>query len=463
MRVELSEVYAGIRQVVGDKYLLSSPEQLQEYSRDCTSREEILPWAVILPGTAEEVAGVVKICNEHKTGLTIRGGGTGVSGGALSHVPGFILSVERLNRIIEINKIDRLAVVEAGVVTQVLQEAVRAEGLCFPQNISSAGGSFIGGNVAVSSGSPKSLKYGATRNLLLNMEVVLADGQIIWTGRNITKNATGYNLTQLLAGSEGTLGIITKVVLQLSDPVEELLILAPFRSVQRLFDCVHLFFEKGFSASSMEFVDRRGYELVSAFLQQQPFGRDTTGLLWIETEGKHKAQLLEEMAEISEFIYPFIEDDVLVAETRPEISRLWEFRKRVGDAVVNYTPFRDIDIVVPRSRIHQMYTAIESTARHYGFDYTVLGHIGNGNFHVNIFENTAIPAAEWQEILHHAIAAIYADAVALGGTLSGEHGIGQLQRSYLNLALPEHQILLMKNIKKMFDPNNILNPGKIFS
>jgi glycolate oxidase len=461
---DLLTIFDAISQVVGGKYLITDPGCFPDYCRDCTSNEEIIPWAVILPGTTEEVAAVVKICNTYKKGLTIRGGGTGVSGGALSHEPGFILSLERLNNIIEINKTDRLVIAEAGVITQVLQDAVRSEGLCFPQNISSANGSFIGGNVAVSSGSPKSLKYGATRNLLLNLEVVLANGDIIWTGRNITKNATGYNLTQLFAGSEGTLGIITKAVLQLTEPVEEILILVPFNSIERLFDCVQLFFEKGFPASSMEFIDKRGYELVSAFLQRNmAFGAGVEGLLWIEAEGMNKTDLLNEMAVVSEWIYTFAENEILVADTPPEIKQLWEFRKRIGDAVVNFSRFRDVDIAVPRSKVHPMYKAIEAIAHKYNFDYTVLGHIGNGNFHINIFDDPAISSSDWQVILDKAITEIFSNAVALGGTISGEHGVGRLQRPYLDLALTGSQISLMKSIKRTFDPNNILNPGKIFT
>jgi glycolate oxidase len=448
-----------LRAIVGDSCFIADTERLYNYAKGITSADEIMPAAVIIPNTAEQVAAIVTVCNKNKIPLTVRGGGTGVSGGALSYTKGIIISMERLNKVIGINKIDRTVTVEAGMITQELQEVLEKEGLYFPQNISSAASCFIGGNVAVSSGSPKSLKYGPTKNYVLNLEVVLPDGRLIWTGKNVNKNATGYNLTQLFAGSEGTLGIITKVVLQLVSRPQEMLVLIPFSNIHKLFECVHQFFIKGFSPSSIEFIDKEGYEIVSKFLGTSFFKNKVEGLLWIELEGKNEEYLLKEMEDVCEFLSEFTEEDVLIAQTKEEIKRLWAMRTRVGEAIINVTFFRDIDLVVPCSKTLLMYTAIAKIAEAYNFKYSAFGHIGNGNFHVNVFQTDAISQQQWEKIMNEGIPKIFAVAVELGGTISGEHGIGKIQKPYVNLGIPKTQMEYMLKIKRVFDPNGILNPG----
>lgn len=453
-----TNVFEALESVVGANRLIRAAERLYKYSRDWTSNKERLPGAVVIPETVKEVSEIVAICNKTKTKLTVRGGGTGVSEGALDFHKGLIISLEKLNKIVEINKIDRIAIVESGVVTKDLQDAVLEEGLCFPQNISSADACFIGGNVAVSSGSPKSLKYGPTKNFVLNLEVVLPDGQIIWTGKNVTKNATGLNLTQLFVGSEGKLGIVTKVVLQLVPPMEEILIMVPFSNIEHLFDCVCQFFNQGFSASSLEFIDGIGYKLVSKFLDKEIAAKEAIdGVLWIELEGKNKEQLMEEMIAISEFVYDYTAEEIFVAQNREEIKNLWTMRSKVGMAVVDHGFFRDVDIVVPRSKVQEMYIAIAKQAQLHDFKYTVLGHIGNGNFHVNIFQDLDCSEEQWRQNSDKGITEIFKKAIELGGTISGEHGIGNLQRPFLHLAMSDQQLALMQSIKNVFDANNILN------
>ncbi|WP_340067245.1 FAD-binding oxidoreductase [Ascidiimonas aurantiaca] len=447
-----------LKKAVGERKVITEPSQMHTYSRDCTSDEEQVPDAVLLPSSAEEVSEIVKICNKTHTPVTVRGGGTGVSKGSLSYRGGIVLSTEKLNRIIEINTIDRLAVVECGVTTAHFQEALSEHRLCFPQNISSAASCTIGGNIAVSSGSPKSLKYGPTRNYLLNMEVVLPDGEIIWTGKNISKNATGYNLTQLIAGSEGSLGIITKVVLQLVSPVQEILIMVPFADINRLFECVHCFFKEGHSASSIEFIDKTGYELVSKFLDKKiQTAKPIDGVLWMEFEGKDRDALLEEVMQLGEMIARYTSEEIFVAQTAPEIKDLWLMRSRLGEAVINHTFFKDVDVVVPRSKIHKMYEVLAGVTARYSLKYTALGHIGNGNFHINIFQESNYSKEHWEVNIHKSVAEIFSKAVELGGTLSGEHGIGKAHLPFLPLVFSEYQLQLMNRIKTVFDKNNILN------
>jgi glycolate oxidase len=458
MTPEKRKALETLRMIVGDPYFITDTESMSRYVYECTTGSYDLPSAVLIPGSVEEIAAITKLCNEHLIPVTIRGGGTGVSKGAVAQHKGMILSMERLNKIISIDKINRTVIAEAGVLTKTLRDAVKKEGLTFPQNISSASGSFIGGNIAVSSGSPKSLKYGPTKNGVLNLEVVLANGTVIWTGKNISKNATGYNLTQLFAGSEGTLGIITKVVLQLVPPSNEMLAVIPFANLHRLFDFVHHFFSAGLSASSMEFIDGKGYELVSAFLGRTitaPF--PVKGLLWIELEGKDPEILLNEMAGIAGMISPFTTGEVFIGQTVDEIDTLWKMRSSIGYAIINHSKFLDIDIVVPCSQIHDMQTAIDRICGSLELSYVLLGHIGNGNFHINVLRGD-MTTEKWHEITRKAIHRIFTVAAGLGGTLSGEHGIGTAHLPYLSLALSDRELHYMDKIKEIFDSNNILNP-----
>lgn len=447
-----------IIEITGAENVITNPDSLYNYSRDCTSDEERIPSAVILPKDEKEISKILKICNETGTSITVRGGGTGVSRGALSDKNGLILSLERLNKIIEINTIDRTVTVESGVITQDLRNAVLKEGLNFPQNISSANSCFIGGNIAVSSGSPKSLKYGTTKDYVINLEIVLPDGTIIWTGKNVTKNATGYNLTQLFTGSEGTLGIITKVVLKLVPPAKELLLLIPFQKIENLFECVQQFFVKGFDASSIEFIDKVGVKLASEFLNKSHFNdKNIEGLLWIELEGKDVKELMEQAIEISDYIRGYTKEEISIADTPNEVKALWEMRSKVGEAVIHHVFFRDIDIVVPRSKIDVMYQAIALIAKKYDFEYTVFGHVGNGNFHVNIFQDKQSTKQQWEDNLGIWVKAIFLKALELGGTISGEHGIGKINLPYLEDAMSAHQLHIMNDIRALFDKNSIIN------
>lgn len=446
--------------IVGNNNFITDSDKLYNYSRDITLNDLTLPIGVVIPGTVQEVARVVKLCNQNRLMITIRGGGTGVSGGSVPSGNGIILSLERLNRIVEINEIDRTATVEAGVITRELQKAAMEKNLWFPQNISSSDSCFIGGNVAVSSGSPKSLKYGPTKNYVLNLQVVLADGSIIWTGKNVTKNATGFNLTQLFIGSEGTLGIITQVVLQLVRPVPETLLLIPFDSLSNLFSCVKEIFTEDYNPSSIEFIDKTGYDLVSGYVGKKITARkNIEGLLWIELE-EENSSALEVSESLSHLINKYSSEEVFIAQSKTEINNLWSFRKKIGKAVIGYSSFKDIDIVVPRSEIYNMYLEMNRAAAKSNIMYTAFGHIGNGNFHVNIIHGKTDEISSWKESADLFIKDVFESAIELGGTISGEHGIGTYRLPYLKLALTEEHLNLMRGIKQVFDPGNILNSNK---
>jgi len=454
------ETYGELIAIVGIDHVLVDDDRIDEYCKDWTSAEKFIPAAVVVPASSEEISRVLKFCNTARIPVAVRGGGTGVSGGALVTSPSVLVSVERLNTIIEINTVDRIAIVEAGVTTGDLQRAVSEKGLLFCQNISSADSCFIGGNVAVSSGSPRSLKYGPTKNYVLNLEVVMPNGDILWTGRNVSKNSTGYNLTQLFVGSEGTLGIVTKVVLQLVTPCIQLLLMVPFDNMANLFACVRQFFNDGYSASSLEFIDQRTYEIVAKLLGPLPFTGEVAGVLWLEFEGKDKEHLLDEVGPICEMINTYTTKDISVAHSVGDIKRLWSYRSAVGEAVISISSFKDVDIVVPRSQSWTMYCYLQEIAVKYQLSLLTFGHIGNGNFHVNILTNSPTASDAHFRVLK-GIHEIFIKAAELGGTLSGEHGVGRFQQPFVDTALSGPQMNLMKLIKRSFDPNNILSPQNI--
>ncbi|MEM1336663.1 MAG: FAD-binding oxidoreductase [Bacteroidota bacterium] len=457
------EITTKLFEILGETNVLIKKEHLYNYAIDHSTGKISYPLCVVKPADTYEVSKVVAFCNEIGQGITCRAGGSGVSGGTIANPNDIVLSVERLNQIEEVNTIDRYVIAGAGVITQNLQDELAVHGLWFPQNISSSAISCIGGNVAVSSGSPKSLKYGSTKNFVLNLQVVLPNGQVIWTGKNIKKNATGYNLTQLFVGSEGTLGIITKVVFELRPPEQEILLRIPFSTESSLFSFLHHFFLEGYSASSLEFLDSNGYHLMHAYLKKsKAYPIDRGGVLWIEIESESESENQRKIALLWDFISEYTESEILVAQSKTEITKLWEYRKKIGEAALNYSNFKDLDIVVPRSKIAPMYRTIKSICKAEGLHFVVVGHIGNGNFHVNIFRNSSLGMHAWEEKIAYCSKAIFEKAVALGGEISGEHGVGKYNTLAMDFYMDPEKVQLMRQIKEVFDPNNILNPNTIF-
>ncbi|WP_294328177.1 FAD-binding oxidoreductase [uncultured Chryseobacterium sp.] len=449
-------ILSEIKKIVGEESVITDVSRMYAHSATINSDEVKYPIGIIIPKTAEEVSSIMKYCYYHDVKVSVRGGGTNVNGSAVSIGGDFILSTEKLNRILEISKIDRTATVETGVITEHINKEAAQYGLMFSQNISSSSQCFIGGNIATSAGSPYSLKYGTIKNAVINLEVVLPDGEIIWTGKNVTKNATGYNLTQLFIGSEGTLGIITKAVIKLEPVLLSSLIVVPFTHIEKLFEFADLFFESGFEALCMEFLDKKGCELVTGFLEGEGrFKPDIEGLLWIEFENHPKFDL----EKFHQLISEYTPEDILYADENTGKERLWKYRKQIGEAAVSYSSFRDIDIVVPRSKSLLLYKTINSICLDFDFEFIVIGHIGDGNFHINIFNNKD---KDWDQAIEGCLLQIYKAVNTYGGTISGEHGVGALNNRYLDIVMSEYQINVLKQIKNLFDPKNILNNTIIF-
>lgn len=452
------------KKIVGDKFVFLDEESLERYSHDETEDLHYLPEVVIKPKTAEEISSILSICNAEKIPVTPRGAGTGLSGGALPHLRGVVLTTERMNSILEIDERNLQVITEPGVITEVLQNAVKEKNLFYPPDPASRGSCFIGGNISENSGGPRAVKYGVVKDYVLNLEMVLPGGEIIWTGANVLKNATGYNLTQLVVGSEGTLGVVTKIVLRLIPmPKQDLLMLVPFRSAENACEAVSAIFRAGFTPSTMEFMERDALEWVTKFVESSTIKLDeeVQAHLLIEVDGNNPDVLAQEMEGIATVVEGFDCGEILLADNAQQKAELWKLRRKVAEAVKANSVYKEEDTVVPRAELPLLLKGVKEIGRKYGFQSVCYGHAGDGNLHVNIIKGN-LTDSQWNGSLKDGIKEIFALVKKLGGTLSGEHGIGLVQKEFMSIVFNETQLRLMKEIKKIFDPNNILNAGKIF-
>jgi len=452
------------KKIVGGQFVFVDEEVLYHYSHDETEDLHYLPDVVIKPKTAGEISQILQICNAHKIPVTPRGAGTGLSGGALPHLGGVLLSLERLNNIIDIDERNLQVTTEPGVITEVLQNTLKAKGLFYPPDPSSRGSCMIGGNISENSGGPKAVKYGVVKDYVLNLEVVLATGEILWTGANVLKNATGYNLTQLIVGSEGTLGIVTKIVLKLiPHPKHDLLMLVPFNSAENACAAVSSIFMAGYTPSAMEFMERDALDWTMRFVDNciVPINDEVQAHLLIEVDGNDMDVLMKEMEGISEIVMQYGAGDILFADDAQQKAELWKLRRRVGEAVKSHSIYKEEDTVVPRAELPVLLKAVKDIGRRYGFHSVCYGHAGDGNLHVNIIKGD-LSDEEWNGSLKTGIREIFELVKSLGGTISGEHGIGLVQKEYMDIIFDAKGMDLMRKIKDVFDPNNILNKGKIF-
>jgi len=452
------------KNIVGEEYVFVDEESLDIYAHDETENLHYRPEVVLKPRTAEEISAILKICNEKNIPVTPRGAGTGVSGGALPHLGGVILSTERMNTILEIDERNLQVTTEPGVITEVLQDAVKEKNLFYPPDPSSRGSCFIGGNIAENSGGPKAVKYGVVKDYVLNLEVVLPTGEIIWTGSNVIKNATGYNLTQLIVGSEGTLGVVTKIVLRLIPlPQFDLLMLVPFRNLEQAGEAVSAIFRAGFVPSAMELVEINALKIVSKFVDSNaiPITDDTAAHLIIEVDGNNRDVLMQEMEAIGNLLTQYDIGEIYFADDAQQKAELWKLRRRAAEAVkmIGYTI--EEDTVVPRAELPALIKGVKELAVKHDFDVVCYGHAGDGNLHVRI-RKEGIPNSHGNAEMTEVLRELFKLVKQLGGTISAEHGIGLIQKPYMDIAFNDPALRLMREIKKVFDPNNILNPGKIF-
>lgn len=456
-------VLHALRELLPPDAVLTDEEQRQRYGHDETEDLSFPPQVVVRPRTTAEVATVVRLCSRHAIPVTPIGARTGLSGGALCVHGGVGLALDRMAAITDIDERNLQVTVEPGVITQVLQEAVAAKGLYYPPDPGSRGSCSIGGNLAENAGGPRAVKYGVTRDFVLNLEVVLPGGEVIWTGANTLKNATGYDLTRLIVGSEGTLGIITKAVLRLVPlPQETRLMLVPFRDAHKACEAVSAVFRAGITPSAMEFMERDAIDWTLRFVEgvNIAIAPDTAAHLLIEVDGNHGDVLMRECETILELMERFGCQEVLFAETSAEKDALWMMRRRVGEAVKSNSVYKEEDTVVPRFALPDLLAKVKEVGARYGFKSVCYGHAGDGNLHVNIIKGE-LTDVQWHQELPKAIREIFEYTVSVGGTLSGEHGIGLVQRPYMDIAFNKAQLDVMRGIKRVFDPQGIMNPGKV--
>jgi glycolate oxidase len=458
------EILSAIKQIVGDKYVITDHDDLTPYSQDETEDLYYYPEVVVKPDTPQKISQLLILCSQHLIPVTPRGGGTGLSGGSLPVMGGLVIAMERFNKITNIDDQSLQATVEPGVITEDFMNSVAEHGLFYPIDPASKGSCFMGGNVSHGSGGPRVVKYGTIREYILNLEIVLPSGEIIWTGANTLKYASGYNLTQLIIGSEGTLGIVTKIVVKLiPKPTVDALLFASFTNNEAVCKAVSAIFRAGVVPSALEFMERKGVEWV---IEKESIvfdlKADAAAFLLIEVDGTDPDVIFADCEKINAVLEAFGCTDVLFADTSAQKQELWRIRRTMGVSVKSNSVYKEEDTVVPRALLPQLIKGIKEIGAKYGFESVCYGHAGDGNLHVNIIK-AAMSDNDWNNKLKDGIRQIFELTVSLGGTISGEHGIGLVQKEYMDVKYQPIHFALWRGIKQVFDKNYILNPGKIFN
>ena len=368
--------------------ILSIEKEMEDYSHDYTEDLSFFPELVLKPSTTEEVSKIITYCNQHKIPVTPCGARTGLSGGSLPVCGGIAMSMERFDTIIEIDERNLQATVEPGVINQVFRDAVEQKGLFYPPDPASKGSSFLGGNLAENSGGPKALKYGVTKDYVLNLEVVLPTGEIIWTGANFLKNSTGYNLTQLMVGSEGTLGVITKIVFRLIPlPKNDVTMLVPFKSTEKACEAVSAVFRAGITPSALEFMERDAIDWAIKFSDEKlRIDSEVKAHLLVEVDGDNMDHIFKECEKIASVMEEFDCSDILFADSALQKEQLWKLRRSVGEAVKSHSIYKEEDTVVPRAELPKLLSGVKTIGKKYGFSSVCYGHAGDGNLHINIIK-----------------------------------------------------------------------------
>lgn len=458
----LREVAEKFVAIVGDENVLQDTENLKLHGSDETEDFNFPPDIVVVPETVAQLQAVLKFAYEKNIAITPRGAGTGLSGGALPVEGGVLVSTKKLNQIIEIDQENLVGVVEPGVITEVFQKQVEALGLFYPPDPASRGSCFLGGNIAECSGGPRAVKYGVTKDYVMGMEIVLPDGRLIRHGGKLLKNVTGFNLSQLMVGSEGVLGFITKIYLRLIPlPKERVLMLVPFPNLRDSATCVAALFKAGIVPSACELMEKD-----AVLASEQHLGiefpakaNQAEAVLIIETDGYSEGQAMLQAERVTEICMEIGATDVVLADSSQKQEDIWRLRRATGEAVKKESIYKEEDTVVPRAALPDLITNVKRICQEYGIKSVCYGHAGDGNLHVNILK-TGLTDEEWSSKVFEAIEKIFEVTIGLGGTISGEHGIGYVQKRYLGMAYNKDELELMKAIKQAFDPKGLLNPGK---
>ena len=452
-----------LTEIAGPKAVFSDEETLNIYSKDETIGISHRPEIVVKPTTSKEVLEIMRLANLEHIPLTPRGKGTGLSGGAIPVYGGIVLSCERMEKILDIDRENLMVITEPGIITGELQNVVEAENLFYPPDPASLASCSIGGNVAEGAGGSRAVKYGTTKDYVNGLEMVLPSGEIISTGGKVVKDVTGYNLTQLITGSEGTLAIVTQIILRLI-PLPKLRkdLLVPYNSIDQAAQTVSEIIRTRIVPTAIEFMERNSFELAESFTKRTLAFRDAAAHLLITLDGNQQEALEEDQNKVGEICEKNGALDILIATSPAARDRMWEGRKCLFEAANHFgSMYKSLDVVVPRSLIPTLIQKIKETSEKYRIKAMSFGHAGDGNVHVLLFKGE-LPDREWERLINRTQRDLYKETIALGGKITAEHGIGLLRKPFLSMNLDPCQIELLKGLKKVFDPKNILNPGKIF-
>jgi len=456
-----------LKRIVGERYVVfGDPEKLEPYSHDEVAEKEYahMPEAVVRPVSAEGIAAVMKLANREKIPVTPRGAGSGLSGGAVPIHGGIVLLMDRMNRILEIDRENMMITVEPGVVTNEINQVLKESGLFYAGYPMSLETCFVGGNVAENAGGGKAVKYGVTSRYVLGLEMVTPTGDIVQLGGKLVKDVTGYNMIGLMVGSEGTLGIFTKVILKLLPlPKANVDLLVLFKTPEEAIAAVSRVLSSGAMPTAIEFMDQSAFTTSCQYLNETIPYHQAGAMLLITVDGMDSVQVEREYEEVGEVCLAAGAIEVYVADNYTTSERIWKVRRNIAEAFKVFSPHQSLeDIVVPTAQIAKMVSGLIDLSKKWGCPIPCYGHAGDGNLHATPVMNPEWTLEEWHGKVPQILTDMYKLTKDLGGTISGEHGIGHKRKKYMPLVVDEAYLGMARSIKRALDPNNVLNPGKIF-
>ena len=462
------EIAERLRAIVGPRHVIyRDDEKLQPYSHDEIPDPKYahMPEAVVRPDAAEQIAAIMKLANEEHIAVTPRGAGSGLSGGAVPIYGGIVLLCDRMNRILDVDPANMTVTVEPGVVTNVINEAVAEHGLFYAGYPMSLETCFIGGNVAENAGGGKAVKYGVTARYVIGLEMVTPTGEIVMLGGKLVKDVTGYNLIQLMVGSEGTLGVFTRIILKLMPlPKANVDLLCLFSTAEAAIAAVpRIMTVGGIIPTAIEFMDRQAVQTACSYLNETIPYHQAGAMLLITLDGPAAEQVEREYEAVGELCMEAGAFEVYVADNYTTSERIWKVRRNIAEAFALISPHQaNEDLVVPIAAIPALVAGMERLSRQYGVPIPAYGHAGDGNLHTRIVKSPDMSLDDWKRKLPCILSDLYTMTADLGGRISGEHGIGHKRKQYMPMFVSPEYLDMLRAVKRGLDPNNVLNPGKIF-
>ncbi len=455
-----------LRGLLGAKNVICDAERMEAYSHDETSADEYghMPDAVVTPTSTEQVAAAVKLANRERIPVTPRGAGSGLSGGAIPSLGGIIVSLEKMNRVVEIDYANMTMTVETGIVTNEINNLIKERGLFYAGYPMSLETCFLGGNIAENAGGGKAVKYGVTSRYVLGLELVTPAGEVVWLGGKLSKDVTGYDLTHLIVGSEGTLGIVTTAIIRLIGlPKAKSDLLVLFKTPAEAIACVPEIIARGTIPVSMEFMDKLSVETSCGYLNESLPYEGCGAMLLIEMDGQDADTVDADAERVGDLCMEKGAIEVYMADNRTTQERVWSVRRNIAEAFKVRCPVQSLeDIVVPTASIPDIIPELDRIAAKYGISIPCYGHAGDGNLHATLVKDPDMPMDVWKKSEPEALEELYAAVTKLGGKISGEHGIGLKRKKYMAEFMSPVELGLIKAIKMAWDPNGIMNPGKLF-